>query len=453
MFARLVKTLILLLLVVARPGPLGAQAPEFMSLASARPVLEAMGGSLPRELKADAARWDQWVRAQDQAIRKRVVQGEELTLSNLLRLGVTYTRESRITFGLLDRYGHDAEVNATAARRADDLIRALSAPRAAEGLLEMRAFLQETGHRLDTPQERNKTRSYLLATLSRQRDDAAKERARARVDTSQAFRDRGLSTDSDLYTAYLLEMHLRNLAQQGLLKPLSVHRVAIVGPGLDFVNKKLGYDFYPPQVLQPYAVIDSLVRLGLAYPASIEVRTFDISPRVNRHIERARRKAAAGSPYTVQVLWSQSVGGSHTFLADFLAYWARFGETIGKTVDAIAVPEAARADLRTRAVSIQPGVVKRIAPVDMNVIFQAQPLPAEKQFDLAIGTNIFLYYDALQQALACVNLAAMIKPGGLLISNTPLPRTAPSKLVDSVHTDIPLRPGLGDRVYSYLRQP
>jgi len=370
-----------------------------------------------------------------------------------LRLGVTYTRERRITFDLLDRYGRDPEVNAAAARRADDLIRALTAPRAAEGLREMRAFLQGTGHRLDTPEERNKTRSYLLAALSRQRDEAAQERARARADPSQAFRDRGLSTDSDLYTGYTLELHFWDLAQRGLLKPGSVHRVAILGPGLDFVNKKFGYDFYPPQVIQPHAVVDSLVRLGLAHPASIEVSTFDINSRVNQHIERPRRKAAAGSRYTIQVLWSRSVGGSDTFLSDFMAYWARFGETIGKTADAIVVPEAARADLMTRAVSIEAGVVKRIAPVDMNVIFQVQPLPAEKRFDLAVGTNIFLYYDALQQALAQINLAAMIKPGGLLISNTPLPVTPPSKLIDSVRTDIPLRPGLVDHVYSYLRQP
>ena len=92
--------------------------------------------------------------------------------------------------------------------------------------------------------------------------------------------------------------------EKGLLQPGSVRRVAIVGPGPDFVNKNFGSDFYPPQTTQPFALIDSLARLGLSDPASVEVYTFDISPRVNRHIERARKTAAAGKPYTIQLVCS-----------------------------------------------------------------------------------------------------------------------------------------------------
>jgi len=434
-----------------------AQAPEFMSLASARPVLQAMRGSLPPELKTagavDAAAWDAWVRAKDRAIRSRVAKGEELTLANLLRLGITYTGERRITFDLLSRYGGDPVVNSAVERRTGDLIRALAAPHAPEGMLQMRAFLKENGYSVNTPEAQKRTRAYLLGALVRQRDGVAREREKAKSSTSQLFKDRGLSTDSDLYTGYALDLHLTNLARSGVLRPGSVHRVAIIGPGLDFVNKKSGYDFYPPQTIQPYAVIDSLARLGLADAASIEVCTYDISPRVNQHIERARESAARGDPYTIQVLWNRSAGGSARYLSDFMEYWRRFGEQIGKPADAIAVPEAARIDLMTRAVRIRPAFAARISAVDMNVIFQTQSRPPEKRFDLVIGTNIFLYYDDLQQALARVNLAAMIKPGGLLVSNTILSVAGPSKLEDSVRTDIPLQPGLTDYVYSYLRRP
>jgi hypothetical protein len=44
----------------------------------------------------------------------------------------------------------------------------------------------------------------------------------------------------------------------------SVRRAAIIGPGLDYINKADGYDFHPPQTVQPFACIDSLKRLGLA---------------------------------------------------------------------------------------------------------------------------------------------------------------------------------------------
>ena len=436
---------------------LPAQTPEFVSLASARPVLQAMRGSLPPELRAAGATapeaWDQWVRTRDRQIRRRIAQGEELTLTNLLRLGVSYTKERRITYDLLDRYGQDGVVNSAAEHRADDLIRALSAPHPNQGLLQMRAFLQESGFSLSTPGGRKGTKAYLLASLARQRDEVSRDREQARIDHSRLFKDRGLSTDSDLYTAYTLELHLRDLLRRGLLKPGGIHRVAILGPGLDFVNKKLGYDFYPPQTTQPFTVIDSLLRLGLSDLSSLEMCAFDISPRVNQHLERARAKAASGRPYTMQLLWSRSMGGSEDFLSDFTTFWGRLGERIGNPVQPIAVPEAVRSDIISRAVSIRPEVVARITPVEMNVILQIQRLPAERRFDLVIGTNIFLYYDALEQALARANLATMIRSGGFLISNTALPATAPSSLVDSVRTDIPIRPGLTDYVYSYRRQP
>ena len=38
-----------------------------------------------------------------------------------------------------------------------------------------------------------------------------------------------------------------------------------------------------------------------------------------------------------------------------------------------------------------------------------------------MGTNIFVYYDAFEQTLALENAGAMLKPGGLLLTNDRLP--------------------------------
>jgi len=449
----------LLFLLLASLFPLhslAAQAPEFVSFREARPVLEAMQASLPAELRAAGGlapgAWDQWVRGRDRLIRARIAQGEGLTLTNLLRLGVTYTDQRRIPFDLLERYGRDPAVNSAAERRAGDLIRALSAPHPNAGLLLMRNFLRESGFSLSSPSGRAKTKAYLLSSLARQRDEVRSEQEQARMDHSQLFKNRGLSTDSDLYTGYALELHLKDLLHRGLLKPGAVRRVGIIGPGLDFVNKKFGYDFYPPQVTQPFAVIDSLLRLGLADAGSIRVSTFDINPLVNRHIESARAQAAAGRAYTIQLLWNWSLDGGDSFREDFSRYWGQLGERIGNSVEPVAVPQAVRSEVVVHAVRIRPEIVARVTPVDMNAILQVQPLPEDRRFDLVIATNIFLYYDAWEQALARASLAAMIRPEGFLISNTPLPAAAASGLVDSVRTDIPLRPGLTDHVYCYRRQ-
>ena len=38
--------------------------------------------------------------------------------------------------------------------------------------------------------------------------------------------------------------------------------MAVVGPGLDFTNKADGYDYYPQQTIQPFALINPLRRLN-----------------------------------------------------------------------------------------------------------------------------------------------------------------------------------------------
>ena len=434
-----------------------AQTPQFVPFSAAQPVLNAYLSSLPAELKPSgqptAAAWDNWVRSQDKEIRVRIEEGEENTLTNLLRLGVTYTSEPRITYDYLARYGHDSFVDSIADKRANDLIKALSGPHPSEGMMEMRALLIKKGYSLKTPEDQKKVKAYMLANLARLRDDVDRDKKLAQVNRYQAFKDRGISTDSNLYPDYLLDLHFKHMMEQGLLKPGSIHRIAIVGPGLDFVNKKSGSDFYPPQTTQPFAVIDSLVRLGLADANSIEVYTFDISARVNKHLERARHEAAAGKPYTIQLLSSPSEGWSKTYLSGFLEYWQKLGSEVGKSVPPIPVPEGA-SDIWNRAVSVRPSVVKDVMPVDMNIVFQTVPLAPDKQFDLIIGTNIFVYYGGLEQSLARANLGTMIKPGGFLLTNEALPGNAPSKLTDSLKTSVNVtsNPPASDYMYSYLRQ-
>src|SRR5579864_729500 len=77
-----------------------AQTPQFVSFSSVQPVLEAMRSQLPAELKAslNAATWDKWVRSEDKEIRSRIEEGEENTLTNLLRMGVTFTKEPPINY-------------------------------------------------------------------------------------------------------------------------------------------------------------------------------------------------------------------------------------------------------------------------------------------------------------------------------------------------------------------
>ena len=118
-------------------------------------------------------------------------------------------------------------------------------------------------------------------------------------------------------------------------------------PGLDFTDKTSGYDFYPQQTIQPFAIMDSLLRLGLARVESLDVTTLDLSSRVNDHLDRARRRAREGKGYVIQLprplsrQWKEAT----------VAYWQRFGDQIGSPAATAAVPAGA-GDVRMRAIRV-----------------------------------------------------------------------------------------------------
>ena len=276
-----------------------------MSLESAKPVLQKMGPGNGAHPGADinSKDWAAWLQKSDADIRQRLDAGEEDSLTNLLRFGVTFTKEYRIDDDYLVRYGQSSLVNGFAETRANDLIKALAAPDGNQGFVEMRSFVEKKGFSLNSPAGRKKLKAYLLANLARMQQDLLQARQEAKTNRDQMFQRRGISLDSNLWPDYDLDQQLQRMLAKGMLKPGSIRRVAIVGPGLDFVNKQEGVDFYPPQTVQPFAVLDSLLRLGLASADNVELYTMDISSRVNLHIEAARKNAALGRPYTVQLPW------------------------------------------------------------------------------------------------------------------------------------------------------
>lgn len=357
-----------------------------------------------------------WLQKSDADVRRRLDTGEEDSLTNLLRFGVTFTREYRIDDEYLVSYGKSSLVNAFAEKRANDLVKALAQPNGNQGFVEMRTFVEKKGFSLNSPAGRKKLVAYLLANLARMQREFLQSRELAKLNRDQLFEHRGISLDSNLWPDYDLEQQLKEMLEKGMLKPGSIRRVAVVGPGLDFVNKQQGVDFYPPQTVQPFAVLDSLFRLGLASPDTVELTTLDISSRVNLHIAAARKNAALGKPYTIQLPWYADGRWTDQFRSSFINYWRELGAQIGQPVAPIPVPEAAPG-FQTRAVKLRPAVVSRIKPVNMNIVYQRLPLPPGERFDLIIGTNIFLYYGGFEQLLARVNVAAMLKPGGYLLSS------------------------------------
>jgi predicted TPR repeat methyltransferase len=102
-------------------------------------------------------------------------------------------------------------------------------------------------------------------------------------------------------------------------------------------------------------------------------------------------------------------------------------------------------------VTVRPGLLRRVSAVDANIVHQRLEVPVAERFDLVIATNVLLYYGALEQALATANIASLLRPDGLLLTNTrldDLPGIGQAKVGESL-TVFSDRPGDGEVVFTY----
>jgi hypothetical protein len=303
--------------------------------------------------------------------------------------------------------------------RVDDLVAGILNPGDSERLVFLQRLLNREG--ID-PGETGKFVLQNLQRVVQERKTLAGRAATAKpsspLDRASLFRDRGLSVDTGIFPNFAIEQTLRDLAAHGVLREGQVARVAVIGPGLDFIDKTeaSAYDYYPEQTLQPFALYDSLVRLGLAKSNAISMSIFDINPQVIQHLERARQRARKNIGYVIQLPRDRSLPGP----PQLAGYWRALGDQVGTAIPPIAPPRIFQS-LETRAVRIRPDVVLACEPIDLNIVLERRTLAASDQFDLIVGTNIFVYYDAFEQSLALENAGAMLKSGGLLLTNDSLP--------------------------------
>jgi hypothetical protein len=429
------RTVGVFLLIAASSAAAVAPA-RFVHYTEARPILSELGGKLPPELNALSASqlekaWAGWIEAHDRQIRARLEQGDEDTIVNWMLFGTSFTSRPRAVLGAVEA-GAAADRELVLRRtieliqgRLDDLMKALMAPGTDERRLFARALLQRKGFRFLTAADLDRVRDHLLEAMMRvaaEQEQIDQELAATSggdpstefVRRSRLFRTRGLSLDTSLVANYAIEQALTELKARALLAPGSVRRVAIVGPGLDFADKDVGFDFYPQQTVQPFAVLDSLARLGLTASPAAEIVLLDISPRIVDHVTQARARAGKEISYPLNLPLPKGT----PWTPEVRKYWQTFGDQIGAPATSPASKGAADlADMR--AVRARPSVVRQLSILNTNIVTERLDVPP---FDLVIATNVFIYYDELEQALAMSNVEAMLKPGGFLLANFSAPK-------------------------------
>jgi len=384
-------------------------------------VLLFAGSGLPGSEIADADTWDVWVREQDKDVRKRVDRGVEDSISNLILYGTSFTHLPRLQAAETS-ISTAGELSEKAQARVHALAIALRTASRVERIQFVRQFLLRKRIAQDQLDE------FLTENLKRfaneQRDYQQRlEEAGKATDPVEVlltrgtlYQSRGLSVDTSLLPNYALEDTLRTMTSKGALTPSKIKRIAVIGPGLDFTDKRDGYDFYPLQTIQPFAVLEAVQRLNPTAQEDIEVVTFDLNPAVNSHIALLARNGKAGRAYVVQLPRDTSADWS----ASAVAYWEHFGEILGTRAKPLPVPPAL-GSVTLRAVAIAPSYAARLAPMDLNIVAQTADFPAGQGFDLVIATNVLVYYDRFQQAIAMANIARLMNPDGIFLCNSVLP--------------------------------
>jgi len=450
----------------SQPTPRDQPRTAYIAYADARPILESFKGSLPAPLagkspQALEAAWPTWTAQHDAEIRARLAQGDEDSVVNFWLYGTSFTNQPRATADHLARLPR-REIETLLVARLDDLVTGMAAPGASERLRFARQVVERRGIDLSNDAGRDKAREYLVGVRERVIAETARHRheaesaATARGDAAleryaTIYHDRGLSSDTSLPVDFAVDRALAAFASSRDAAAASVTRIAVIGPGLDFTDKAEGVDLYPPQTIQPFALIDSLLRSGLAKGPEVRLTAFDLSPRVVEHIRAAAGRAGGGASYDLQLPLARREPASAWDPA-LVQYWKDFGGRIGREISAAGSAEGSPVQLR--AVRVRPEIVAALTAEDLDVVVQRRERPVNDDgFDLILATNVLVYYDRFEQALALANIAALLRPGGVFVTNYLVHPNPPLEPVAAVVTPVYWdRQRNGDTIFVYRRR-
>lgn len=429
---------------------------SFIPYREAKPIVEALSEIAPleiRDVKPSLREqvWDAWVIKRDREIRKRLSLGDADSVINFLLFGTSFTAAPRLTGAQLKLLTDELEGHPMAAvssvhrvleQRAGDLIRGTVSPGSNERLDFVRKTMEANGIRFTEKDALTKAAFFLHENekrVLREQEGYAQALAEAKslndateefAEVSKLYKDRGLSLDTSLPPNFAIEAALKDMLEKQLVGPNGVKRIGIIGPGLDFTDKQEGFDFYPVQTVQPFAVVDSLLRLGLSDPEDLDVDILDLSPRVLRHVERIAAAGAKGQGYVLQIPMDRN----RNWQPELVTYWQNLGDRIGSPVKPTPPPSGMN-NVVTRAIRVQAALASRLKALKVNVVLQraASALPGQG-YDLLIATNVFVYYETFEQCLALANIAAMLKPGGYLLTNNLLLELPDTMMQSQGHT-------------------
>lgn len=415
--------------------------------------LNAESGIAGSEI-AESAAWDAWIRARDAEVRGRIDRGIEDSISNLILYGTSFTSLPRVE-SVERATSESGELTPATVARIHALVMALPSAGKNERVRFIRDFLarQEIARNSEEKYFAENLRRFIAeqAAYQKKLQDAAAAADPSAVYLARGtlFETRGLSVDTSLLPNFALEETLRAMVRKGVLAPGSMRRIAVIGPGLDFTDKRDGYDFYPLQTLQPFAVLETVARLDLGKAEDLQVVCLDLNSAVIAHVQKLAERGRAGQTYNLQLPRDPKAEWS----PEAISYWKQFGEFLGSPTKPLPVP-ATLSGIVARAVAARPQYAAQMKAYDANIVAQTLDFQPGEGFDLMVATNVLVYYDRFQQALAMANIARMLNRGGVFLANNVLPAQHTGDLEYLGRRTTAFTPGgaYGDDVVVYRRK-
>jgi hypothetical protein len=263
-----------------------------------------------------------------------------------------------------------------------------------------------------------------------EKEFVAQRSAERTAAVADLYRTRGLSTDTAVEAGFLVHQGLGILRALG--PDVRIRRVLIVGPGLDLAPRTGLLEAAAPESYQPWAVVDALLALGLSRIDDLAVVGADINPRVVGHLRRARGRAR-----TLTFVSAIAETDGVSFSENYREYFTRLGSAL-QAAERSEAESAKRARERSerktpgggapgalsnadrvaghlsKTISVDPRITRILDAERIDIVTERL---TGAPFDLIVATNILPYFDEPQLALAMVNIAGMLAPGGTFLHN------------------------------------
>ncbi len=213
-----------------------------------------------------------------------------------------------------------------------------------------------------------------------------------------------------------------------------IDRVLLAGPGLNIVDQFLGTQV-PVSSPQPVCLLESLLARDMANEQT-RIDLVDLSPEVLAHWNLASR-GVADYPILAYLLAGAPHGEAGRLTRAYLenfgrrlpppqAAWFLNREPRNRVLwaDASGQYLPAPTGLHVREFVARADVLKRFAPSLGDIV--TDRIAADGTYDLAVATNLLLYFEPREAALAVFNLGRLLKPGGHLFVTENLDTVLPS---------------------------